>query len=208
LPQYASVYFRFNTRADYVQDEWKITPKLTVNLGLRYDYLTSITPLNGRLSNDLDLFHQKYLIGSKSIPACDPNAATFVDPCIPGGIGSVPFNQNIVFTGKTSAGPPAVGDNVGPRAALAWGFAKNTVLRAGYGLYFDTVSARSQYAQNTIEGPTWPDHWNRHSKRQLRHWRNLPRSCRQSANFDNQSCGKLPQAVHCAQSLDVGRRWI
>jgi Cna protein B-type domain. len=156
LPQYASVYFRFNTWAGYVQDEWKIKPNLTVNLGLRYDYLTSITPLNGRLSNDLDLFHQKYLIGSKAIPACDPNAATFVDPCIPGGIGSVPFNQNIVFTGKTSAGPPAVGDNVGPRAAFAWGFARNTVLRAGYGVYFDTVSARSQYAQNTIEGPTWP----------------------------------------------------
>ena len=31
-----------------------------------------------------------------------------------------------------------------------------SVLRAGYGIYYDTVSARSQYAQNTIEGPTWP----------------------------------------------------
>ena len=25
-----------------------------------------------------------------------------------------------------------------------------------YGIFYDTVSARSQYAQNTIEGPTWP----------------------------------------------------
>ena len=153
LPQYASVYFRFNVWAGYIQDEWKVKPNLTVNLGLRYDYLTQITPLNGRLSNVLDLFHQKYEIGAKSVAAC---AAQFVDPCIPGGIDSVPFNQNIVFTGKTSAGPPAVGDNVGPRAAVAWSFAKNTVLRAGYGLFFDTVSARSQYAQNTVEGPTWP----------------------------------------------------
>jgi hypothetical protein len=153
LPQYASVYFRFNVWAGYVQDEWKVKPNLTVNWGLRYDYLTQITPLNGRLSNVLDLFHQKYEIGAKSVGAC---ATAFVDPCIPGGIDSVPFNQNIVFTDKTSAGPPAVGDNVGPRVAVAWSFAKNTVLRAGYGLFFDTVSARSQYAQNTVEGPTWP----------------------------------------------------
>jgi hypothetical protein len=33
---------------------------------------------------------------------------------------------------------------------------RNTVLRAGYGLYYDTISARSQYLQNTVEGPAWP----------------------------------------------------
>jgi hypothetical protein len=38
----------------------------------------------------------------------------------------------------------------------AAGGPKNTVLRAGYGIYYDTVSARSQKAQNAIEGPAWP----------------------------------------------------
>ena len=32
-----------------------------------------------------------------------------------------------------------------------------TILRAGYGLYFDAVTARSQYAQNDLEMAVWPD---------------------------------------------------
>jgi hypothetical protein len=153
LPQYAQVYFRYNVWAGYIQDEWKLRPNLTVTAGIRYDYLGKIVPLNARLSNSLDLFGQKWLIGASSVGAC---ATPFADPCIPGGLSSVPFSDHIVLTGEKSAGPPAIGDNVAPRVGLAWQFMKDTVLRAGYGLFFDTVSARSQYAQNTVEGPTWP----------------------------------------------------
>jgi hypothetical protein len=153
LPQYAQVYFKFSVWSGYLQDEWKVKPNLTVNLGMRYEYLTQITPLNNRLSNSLDLYAQKWLISGSSVPAC---GTPFVDPCIPGGLSSVPYSDHIVMAGGSSTGPPAIGDNVGPRVGVAWGFAHNTVLRAGYGIYYDTVSARSQYAQNTIEGPTWP----------------------------------------------------
>jgi hypothetical protein len=120
---------------------------------VRYDYMDKITPLNGRLSNGLDLFGQKWLIGASSVAAC---GTPFVAPCIPGGISAVPSNDHIVFTGQQSVAPPAIHDNFAPRVGIAWDFARNTILRAGYGLYYDTVSARSQYAQNTVEGPTWP----------------------------------------------------
>ena len=153
LPQYAQVYFRYNTWAFYFQDEWRVRPNLTVTLAMRYDFLGQIVPLNGRLSNSLDLFNQKWLIGASSVGAC---GTPFVDPCIPGGLSAVPFNDHISLTGLQSVGPPAVADNFGPRAGLAWQFMKGTVLRAGYGLFYDTVAARSQYAQNTIEGTAWP----------------------------------------------------
>ena len=153
LPQYAGVYFKFNVWSGYVQDEWRVRRNFTLNWGLRYDYLTKIAPLNGRLSNGLDLYAQKWLIGASSVNAC---ASPFVDPCIPGGISAVPYNDHIVFTGQQSVAPPSIRDNIAPRVGLSWEFARNTVLRAGYGLYYDTVSARSQYAQNTVEGPTWP----------------------------------------------------
>jgi hypothetical protein len=136
-----------------VQDEWKVRANFTVNLGLRYDYLPKIVPLNSRLSNGLNLFSQQYLVSASSVAAC---TTPFADPCIPGGISSVPFNSHIAFMGQQSVTPPAVTDNWGPRIGLAWQLLPNTVLRAGYGLYYDTVSARSQYAQNDIEGPTWP----------------------------------------------------
>jgi len=152
-PKYAEVFFRFNVWSGYVEDQWKIKSNLTLNFGLRYDYLPKIVPLNSRLSNGLNLFSQQYLIGASSIPAC---GATFTNPCIPGGFSSVPFNSHIVFTGQRSVEPPAVTDNWGPRVGFAWQVRSNTVIRAGYGLFYDTVSARSQYAQNDIEGATWP----------------------------------------------------
>lgn len=153
LPQYAEVYFKFNVWSGYIQDEWKLRPNLTVNLGLRYDYMPKVQPLNSRLSNTLNLFSQQYIIGASSVPAC---ASPVTVPCIPGGLASVPFNSHLSFSGDRSAVPPAVGDNWGPRIGIAWQVAKNTVLRAGYGLFYDTVSARSQYAQNNIEAAVWP----------------------------------------------------
>lgn len=152
-PKYAEVFFRFNVWAGYLQDQWKIRPNLTLTYGLRYNYLNKIHPLNDRLSNGLNLFSQQYLIGASSVPAC---GATFTNPCIPGGLSSVPYHDHIIMTGERSVGPPAVADNWAPRAGIAWQFRPDTVLRLGYGVFYDTVSARSQYAQNDIEGATWP----------------------------------------------------
>ena len=63
LPEYAEIFFRVTVWSGYLQDEWKVRRNLTVNWGLRYDYVPKIKPLNNRLSNAVDLFHQKYLLG-------------------------------------------------------------------------------------------------------------------------------------------------
>ncbi len=153
LPQYAEIHFRVTVWSGYLQDEWKVKPNLTLNWGVRYDYIPKITPLNSRLSNAVDLFNQKYLLGATSIPDC---GSPFQDPCIPGGLSSISHSDAFQYTGQQSAGPNSIADNFGPRIGVAWGFARGTVLRAGYGLLYDTISARSQYAQNTLEGASWP----------------------------------------------------
>jgi hypothetical protein len=153
LPEFAEIHFRVTVWSGYIQDEWKVRPNLTLNWGIRYDYVPKITPLNDRLSNALDLFNQRYLLGASSIPNC---GTPFHNPCIPGGLSAIAHGDALVFTGEKSAGPGSIADNFGPRVGVAWSFAKNTVLRAGYGLLYDTISARSQYAQNTLEGTSWP----------------------------------------------------
>ncbi len=152
VPTYSEDFFSMTLWSGYLQDSWRVTPALTVNYGLRYDYLPAIHMLNNRLANGLDIVHQKYIIQS-SVAAC---TSTFVDPCIPGGIASVPESSNIVFAnGAEQVGPP-IKDNIGPRLGFAWQARNDTVLNGGVGIFYDTITARSQWVQNNIEGPTWP----------------------------------------------------
>ncbi|HEV2418011.1 MAG TPA: TonB-dependent receptor [Terriglobia bacterium] len=170
-PTNALVYLRMPTWAVYYQDQWKVKPTLTLNLGLRYDYIpqASIIGPAGRPLNALSLYKQQWVIGenASAVAAC---TTPFVNPCIPNGYSSsnpnftvtVPrsgqtYNtfDNVVYAGGSAAGQP-IRDNVAPRVGVAWVFRPNTVLRAGYDIFYDTITARSQWVQNTELGADWP----------------------------------------------------
>jgi hypothetical protein len=151
-PDFSEDHFNLSLWSGYLQDSWRVSQKLTLNVGVRYDYLPAIHMLNNRLANGLDIFHQRYII-QKQVAAC---GATFTNPCIPNGISNVPYNNHIVFAnGAEQVGPP-VKDNFGPRLGFAFHATPTTVVNAGAGIFYDTITARSQWVQNNIEGPTWP----------------------------------------------------
>jgi hypothetical protein len=155
IPHGGPVQFKYAAWAAYVQDEWKLRPNITLSLGLRYDYLNQPRTLDGRLWNALDLFNQKWIIGAKEMPPLCSVARQ--SPCIPDAFRNDAHFSNVVVAGKEFFAPAPVKDNVGPRVGVAWAINQNTVLRAGYGLYWDAVPARSQYAQNDLEMAVWPD---------------------------------------------------
>ncbi len=136
----------------YFMDQWKATGKLTVNLGLRYDLtLMPIYGNNGLANNfvgDLDARHGIYYI-ERNAPACDLPAVGA--PCIPGGV--LPANVSVT---PVSNGGIYHNDltNFQPRIGLAYQLGEKTVLRAGYGRFYDNWAAITQTAQN-FEG-TWP----------------------------------------------------
>lgn len=159
LPQYGIIHLEVQSWAGYFQDEWHVTPNLTFNLGLRYDYDPQVNNLasNGGTINALDLPNHQYIIhGSASNPAFAKGCGSpVVPPCIPGGLAAVPDNSAIVFSGSQPVAR-SITDNIGPRIGVAWQFLPKMVFHVGYGFYYDTMSARSQWVQNTLSGSLWP----------------------------------------------------
>jgi len=158
LPDYDEVRLQNTSWAGYIQDEWHLRPNLSIDLGLRYDYDPAVVNIagNGETFNALDLPGKQYIIGSAETAAYSTGCGNpVVPPCIPGGLASVPDNSSIAFSTSPTVSR-AIGDNIGPRAGVSWQFAKNTVLRVGYGVYFDTIESRDQAAQNTFTAAIWP----------------------------------------------------
>ena len=149
------VKFKYASWAGYLQDEWRLRPTMTLTYGLRYDYLTQPETLDGRLWNALDIPNKRWIIGAKIMPALCSSAKQ--SPCIPDAFLNDAHFSNVVLAGKRFFAPGSIKDNWGPRVGFAWSIRPKTVIRTGYGLYWDALPARSQYAQNDLELAIWPD---------------------------------------------------
>ncbi len=174
VPQYEEVHAAIMPFGFFVQDEWHIKSNLTINVGLRYDYDPAVKLLvsNGETVNALNLQAQQFIIGDKQSSAYTNGCASPQQPpCIPGGlsssnpafnvtVGGVTYNtlNNISFSNSQPT-LKAIKDNIGPRIGIAWGFTPKTVLRVGYGIFYDPIAYRSQNAENTLQGSIWP--WTR-----------------------------------------------
>ena len=135
----------------YGQDQYKITPRISVNVGLRYDL--SEWPVYGSLSNgtgyvgDVDLSNGTYIV-SAIPPACSSSIGA---PCIPGG--SLPANVLVTSTGNRNLHHTDYGNWQG-RLGIAYRLRDATSIRAGYGRFYDEWNGVAQSAQNI--GGTWP----------------------------------------------------
>lgn len=110
-PEYGA---RFRAISPYVQDDWKVTPKLTLNLGLRYDFFPTVREVN--------------------------NFASFFNPDLPNSVTGL--NGVLQFTGKgtntCNCATPVDNfyKNFGPRIGLAYQLDSQTVVRGSYGVMF------------------------------------------------------------------------
>jgi hypothetical protein len=110
--------WRVKYYAGFVQDDWKATQRLTLNLGFRYELPTPVSEAHAQQS--------------------------FIDPTLPNpGAGGLPGAY--VFEGH---GPGRLGsttsqdtfhNSFGPRIGFAYQALPGTVVRAGYGIYYSNL---------------------------------------------------------------------
>jgi hypothetical protein len=109
---------RFRPISPYIQDDWKVSKKLTLNVGLRWDFYPSFTEAQNRVS--------------------------WLNPNLPNPLTG--NNGMLQFAGNVSAANPG-GCNCsspvsnshkqfGPRLGLAYQITPKTVLRASYGVFY------------------------------------------------------------------------
>jgi len=153
----------------YVQDDWKINKKLTLNLGVRWSRFPSPTDVNDTLNN-----FDPLLYNASNAPAIDPLSGNFVAGQALNGNALIPatyangliFPQGAACTQAKAIGPlvqcspygayvnPNHNLNFGPRL----GFAFNpdgrglTSIRGGFGIFYDRV-LNGMWEQNAFGDP-------------------------------------------------------
>lgn len=139
----------------YVQDDWKVTPRLTINAGLRWAYFSSET-FGGTNGNNITNFLASAYVPSDA-PVVKLGGTLVTDsnnvPITSGGTAANLLN-GLVYAGKN--GIPRgffipVKTNIGPRFGFAYdltGTGKN-VLRGGYGIGYTRESSFNGVAYGT-----------------------------------------------------------
>ncbi|MFN3330450.1 MAG: TonB-dependent receptor domain-containing protein, partial [Pyrinomonadaceae bacterium] len=123
-------YFKVKDFNFFIQDDWKVTKRLTLNLGLRYDLFGLPSENEGRLVNFLP---SQLRVGTTTSPAAPPNGFVQAEG---GKLAGVPTVEKTLV--------PVDKNNFAPRIGFAyriWGDDK-LVLRGGYGIYYDRFSTR------------------------------------------------------------------
>lgn len=117
-------YFKATDWNGFVQDDWKISKRLTVNLGLRYDFYGLPVENTGQLVNFLP---------NQLRTGTPPNGFVQAEG---GSLNAVPTVEKTLV--------PVDKNNFAPRFGFAYMLDEklNLVMRGGYGVYYDRISTR------------------------------------------------------------------
>jgi hypothetical protein len=125
-----SEYFRGNYWDLYAQDEWKMRANLTLNVGVRYEYVSPLSEVNNHLVN-LEL-------SPGVLTQTPPETVTPIQP----GYGGLP--DSLMRPDR---------NNFAPRIGFAWKPLPNTVVRGGYGINYNTGAYQGIAQQLALQPP-------------------------------------------------------
>jgi len=130
-----SYNFRANSFDFFAQDDWRILSTLSLNLGLRYEYVGPYTEAQDRIAN-LEV---------------GPGFATAV-PVVPAGAVLPPGSGTLAVSSNPSLLHPDR-NNFAPRIGIAWKPLKKTVVRAGYGINYNLAQYSTMIQNFAFQPP-------------------------------------------------------
>jgi Carboxypeptidase regulatory-like domain len=128
--------------AGYAQDDWKVTPKLTVSFGLRYELFSPISEKFGRQSN----------FDFQSMTLFIPKGKDQNTPLPPGFASNFP-NVHVSVGQVDKYLIPWDKHDFAPRFGIAYNWKPKTVLRLGYGIFY---GGEEQQGGNPNRGESAP----------------------------------------------------
>lgn len=156
-------FFRFWQPEAFVQDTWRMTPKLSLELGLRYQFMQSIyTQANNTANFDPSRFdpNQEVQITHDKSGLIVPNSGNPYNGLVRAGSG-IPKDQAFRVPGANGplysvipAGAPRGlypgGNDFGPRVGFAYAVDDKTTLRGGFGLFYNRAEGNIVFSQVNI----------------------------------------------------------
>ncbi len=133
-------------RSAYFQDDWQVMPKLTMNLGMRWEYFQPVEELSGRQANFIVDF------SNNTAQFLLPNAAK--QYAIPAALQTALAANNvpIAYTSNNSLAS-AQHLNFSPRFGLSYQLSDKTVVRGGFGMFFGGIEAVGFYPNLGANAP-------------------------------------------------------
>ena len=146
---YPSVANKSKETGFYFQDDWKVTPRLTLNLGLRYEWSTPYTErfnrvqfsdFTGASGMNVDLSS-----GNQQLQDSQGNPLGFGLQAL--GLGTKQLIGTTLFPNTAGMrSVPVDRNNLGPRLGFAYQLNQETVVRGGAGAYYGmSVATNFQY---------------------------------------------------------------